>query len=589
MHALRHPSRLLLAALALGVCADQLFYGRWLGVSAPLFVMLGLTALASLAATEERAPTRANLWLSGAALFFALCLAWRDAPALVALNLLTLLGLLILLVANFRGDALTQLPGLRALAQLFVTPIEISVRPGPLVLQCAGQIRIERTQTRRLLPVGRGLLLATPVVVCFTALLMAADSVFASYVTQLFSLELPFDVPTLISHLALTGLIGWGCCGGLLAALASDTRSPFAQAFETIFGGLAGLVYAAPAPAAEELPSEGATQRLELPKRPPLSLGWVEALTILTAVDLLFGSFIAIQSAYFFGGLNTLERTGMTFAEYARRGFFELLAVACLALGMLCALAFATRRETPGQRRGFNAASAALIALVLGLLASAFQRMLLYEQAYGYTQLRLYTQGFMIWLVVVLGLFLLGLLRDRPRVFVLGSFVAALVGLALLNIVNPDAMIVRENVARYQADGKIDAYYLSELSADATPDLVAALGWLDDGTRATIEPALEEQHRVLVEAAAEQGWPSWQLGRARAVAVIEGAGIASAQRRDARLAIVCYVPRASALVILGAAAEARISLGDERCFCSHNSPHQEGHSVTSPSRRAPAL
>jgi len=215
----------------------------------------------------------------------------------------------------------------------------------------------------------------------------------------------------------------------------------------------------------------------------------------------------------------------MTFAEYARRGFFELLAVACLALGMLCALAFATRRETSRQRRGFNAASAALIALVLGLLASAFQRMLLYEQAYGYTQLRLYTQGFMIWLVVVLGLFLLGLLRDRPRVFVLGSFVAALVGLALLNVVNPDAMIVRENVARYQTDGKIDASYLSELSADATPDLVAALGRLDADTRATIEPALGYQRQQLTEAANEQGWPSWQLGRAWALAAIEGAGI----------------------------------------------------------------
>ncbi len=527
MHALRHPSRLLLAALALGVCADQLFYGRWLGVSAALFVALGLSALASLAATEERPPTRANLWLGGAALFFALCLAWRDAPALVALNLLALFGLLILLTANYCGDALTRLPGLRALAQLFVTPLEISVRPGPLLVQSAGKIRFERAQTRRLLPIGRGLLLATPVVACFTVLLMAADSVFASYITQLFSLKLPFDMSTLVGHLALIGLIGWGCCGGLLAALASDTRSPFAQAFETIFGGLAGLVYAAPASAvAEALPSEGATQRLDPAKRPPLSLGWVEALTILIAVDLLFGSFIAIQSAYFFGGLSTLGRTGMTFAEYARRGFFELLAVACLALGMLCALAVATRRETRGQRRGFNAASAALIALVLGLLASAFQRMLLYEQAYGYTQLRLYTQGFMIWLVVVLGLFLGGLLRNRPRMFVLGSFVSALVGLALLNIANPDAMIVRENVARYQADRKIDAYYLSELSADATPDLVEALRLLDGDTRATLVPALKDQHQVLVAAATEQGWPSWQLGRARAVAAIEGLDIA---------------------------------------------------------------
>src|SRR4029078_10147252 len=139
MHALRHPSRLLLAALALGVCADQLFYGRWLGVSAPLFVALGLAALASLTAAEERAATRANLWLGGAALFFALCLAWRDAPALVALNLLGLFGLLILPAAHFRGDAPATRPGLRALAQLFVTPIEISLRPGPLVVHSAGQ------------------------------------------------------------------------------------------------------------------------------------------------------------------------------------------------------------------------------------------------------------------------------------------------------------------------------------------------------------------------------------------------------------------------------------------------------------------
>jgi hypothetical protein len=526
MHTLRHPSRLLLAALALGLCADQLFYGRWLGLSAPLFVSLGLAALTSLAAAEERAPTRANLWLGGAALFFALCLAWRDAPALIALNLLALFGLLILLAANYRGDALARLPGLRALAQLFVAPIEIGVRPGPLLVHGAGQIRIESSQTRRLLPVGRGLALATPVLAGFTVLLMAADSIFASYVTQLLSFQLPFDVPTLVGHMALTTRIGWGCCGGLLAALASDARSPFAAAIETMFGSLAGLVYAGPAhPQLEELPAEGATKRLALPTRPPLSLGWVEALTIVVSVDMLFGSFMGLQGAYFFGGLNTLDRTGMTFAEYARRGFFELLAVACLALGMLCALAVAARRDTPGQRRAFNAACAVLIALVLGLVASASQRMGLYEQAYGYTQLRLYTHGFMFWLALLLGLFLLALLGNRPRLFVLGGFGSALVFLALLNMANPDALIVRENVAHYQAGGNIDTYYLSHLSADATPDLVAALDLFDVGAQSTIVPALQRQHQQLVEAMAEQGWPSWQLGRARAVWAIEGAGI----------------------------------------------------------------
>jgi hypothetical protein len=189
-------------------------------------------------------------------------------------------------------------------------------------------------------------------------------------------------------------------------------------------------------------------------------------------------------------------------------------------------LAVAARRETPARRRGFNAASAALIALVLGLLASAFQRMLFYEQAYGYTQLRLYTHSFMIWLTIVLGLFLLALLRSKPRLFVLGGFVSALAYLAVLNIANPDALIVRENVARYHSSGAIDAYYLAGLSADATPDLVAALGALDAGSRDTIARALDQQHDSLVSAAAQQGWPSWQLGRARAVAAIEGGATA---------------------------------------------------------------
>jgi hypothetical protein len=530
MQVLRHPSRLLLIALALGLCADQLFYGRWIGVSAPLFVSLGLAALASLGAAEQRAPTRANLWLGAAALFFALCLAWRDAPLLVALNVLAVLGLLVLLAANYRGESLARLPGVRAMAQLLAAPVEIALRPGPLCVHGAGQIQFQRAQARRLAPVGRGLALAAPVLACFTVLLMAADSVFASYVTQLVSLELPFDLATLLGHLMLTLAVAWACAGGLLVALISDARSPFGRAIEALCGALVGLVHAPPPRAATyELPAEDVTRRLELPKRPPFALGWVEALTVLVAVDGLFASFMAIQGAYFFGGLDTLERTGMTYAEYARRGFFELLAVACLALGLLCALAVAARRETRGQRRGFNAAGGALIALMLGLLGSAFQRMLLYEQAYGYTQLRLYTHSFMIWLALVLGLLLLALLRENPRLFVLGSFVSALAYLAILNITNPDALIVRENVARYQASGEIDGFYLAGLSADATPDLAAALGLLDDGARSTIARALARQHRHLAAATAAQGWPSWHLARARAVAAVEGAGIAGSR------------------------------------------------------------
>jgi Domain of unknown function (DUF4173) len=518
---LQYPNRLLLVALGLGLCADYLFYGRWLGVSVALFVALGLAALYGLGRAEGRPPARANLWLGGAALFFALCVALRDTLFLAALDLLAALGLLLLVAAHYRGAALAELPGWRVLARALVAPAEISLRPAPLALQRLGSIRVGAEQTRRVVPVGRGLALALPVLTVFTGLLMAADSVFASYVLQLTTLHLPFDPGLLLAHLAIAGTTAWLYAGGALTALASGERAALLDRASTyaerLFGGGWGARQLA-----GELPAEGDTRPLPDLRRPLLALGWVEALTVLVAVDVLFGSFMLIQAAYFFGGLDTLDRTGMTYASYARRGFFELVAVACLALALLWGLALLARRERPWQRRSFNAACAALIALTFGMLASAFQRMLLYEQAYGYTRLRLYTHSFMIWLALVLGLFVLALLRDRPRLFTFGGFVSALAYLAALNLANPDALIVRENLARYQASGKLDASYLAGLSADATPDLVAALPMLDGASRATIEQALVWQRDSLTTAAAGQGWPAWSLPRARALAAIDG-------------------------------------------------------------------
>src|ERR1051325_6670937 len=106
---LRSPKHVLLLALLLGVSADRLFTGRWIGISAPLFVAAGLLALSWLSAAEGRPPTRANLWLGGAALLFAGFCALRDAPVLVALDAVAVVGLLLLLVAHYRGPILLRL------------------------------------------------------------------------------------------------------------------------------------------------------------------------------------------------------------------------------------------------------------------------------------------------------------------------------------------------------------------------------------------------------------------------------------------------------------------------------------------------
>lgn len=502
---LHRPNRVLLGALVLGICADYFFNGRLLGVSAPLFMLLSLALLFNVSAGEGRRPNRANLWLAGLAFCFALVLMVRATPLLVFLDLLTVGGAMLLLIAHYRRDAVVRSLPIQIIGNSFKALFVGIVEPLPLVVQSARSLPAK--PSRRLVPVARGLLLALPVVGCFGGLLMSADSVFASYVWEI--TELPFswtmDVMRWGGHVLFALGVAYVCAGGALAALATNPSAP--------------IPHLTPGDQqASALPAEGDTQRLALSRH--RLLGFTEALTVLLAVDVLFGSFMLIQITYFFGGISTLDRTGMTYADYARRGFFELLIVTCLALALVGALAFLTRRIERWKQQAFNASSTVLIALMLGMLASAFQRMMLYEEAYGFTRLRLYTHSFMIWLAIVLPIFLIALYLNRARVFVLGAAATAIVYLALLNLVNTDALIVQENIARYQQSGRLDSYYLSRLSFDATPALVTGLDAVQGEKQRYLNEHLIRQYHALDRMSQTQGWPSWHLGRAQALSYL---------------------------------------------------------------------
>lgn len=503
MPTLTHPRALLVAALALGICGDQLFYGRLPGVSVPIFTGMLLLTLAWISRAEGRPSSPVNRWIGAAALFFAVWSAARATPLLITMNCIAVLGLLALHVTLYRADSLFRLTGWRIVSGALLALIEAIFQPVPLAWRQASGMGGLGERGRALLVIARGALIAAPVLIVFTGLLAMADSIFASYVSDLLSLNLPFDLNTVVSHTIFTAIIVWMAAGGLIVALREHEP-----------GSLLG---ASPS----ELPAEGETQ----PLRPIMRLrvlGHGEAMTVLVLVDLLFAAFMLIQGAYLFGGLDTLERTGMTFAEYARRGFFELVTVAFLALGLLWMMSLISRRDQARQPMRFNLACGAMVALVLGMLASAALRMSLYEQAYGFTTLRLLTLTFMVWLAAVLLLFLGALLRDRPRLFSLGAPIAAAIYLAALNLMNPDALIVRENIARYQATGDLDFYYLSTLSPDAIPPLVEAAPAIG-AFSGDLERYLGEARSQLAEIEGEHGWPAWNLGRARAAAAIDEA------------------------------------------------------------------
>src|SRR4029079_10154349 len=135
---------------------------------------------------------------------------------------------------------------------------------------------------------------------------------------------------------------------------------------------------------------------------------------------------------------------GLTYAEYAHRGFFELVIAAVLLLPLLLVADWARR---PGGRADavYRVLAGVLVALLFVVMASALQRMRVYEQAYGLTELRLYVVAFLLGLSTVFALFLGTLVRARNDWFIAGSVAAAAAVLAALTAMGPDAVIAGRN------------------------------------------------------------------------------------------------------------------------------------------------
>jgi hypothetical protein len=249
-----------------------------------------------------------------------------------------------------------------------------------------------------------------------------------------------------------------------------------------------------------------------VPVRQP-RLGITDGAVALGLLNALFLAFVVVQLRYLFGGTSMVEVTpGLSYAEYARRGFFELVAVAALVIPLLLLADWAVHRERPLDERVFRLSALVQLILLAAIIGSALYRMRLYQQAYGLTELRLYTTVFMGWVAVVLAWLAATILRGRRHRFAFGALVAGLVAAAGLNIANPQALIVRVNAERAAAGHSYDAAYAGRMSGDAAPALLATLPRLPGDDRCRVA------HRLLKEwlPARAGGWRTWNYGDARA-------------------------------------------------------------------------
>ncbi len=481
LQALNMPDKLLPAGtFTFGILFVWLLYGKLPGVSIPLFIL----AFYALLLTYARPVLKKEAlfgWLlcipvsmiSFTYLFFGnyvfRILNLLVLPVLVLLQTLQITG-----ANNYKwyspGAIIDLVYGVffRCLAHI-AKPVGIA---SVLFRRKSGEKGTKSIALR----VMTGLLISLPLMLILMALLSSADMVFGSFVGK-FS--------KLFEGINLSNLTG-----KVISVLVISLLT---------FSYLWSLAH-------NEKIAESTLKSLP----PPLAAqkGFLDPVMVLTttsAINILYIVFVVIQFAYLFGGSGLPD--GFTYARYARSGFFELLLVTLLNIGFLaCTLTFA-KKGVMAACMAMRIMNTIMICCTIVMLFSAYYRMSLYEEAYGYTFLRIMTQSFMVFLLV---LFIITMARVwKEGLSLLKPYIAvAIVAFVAVNYMNVDRIIVRKNIERYTNTQVIDIPYFSSLSSDAVAEAMSLSKDKNPDVAKAVKELVEQRKALLDK---QSAWQSFNL------------------------------------------------------------------------------
>ena len=387
---------------------------------------------------------------------FTVLLVVRSTPWLTWLNLLAAL-LLMTVAFAVRPDDEGFGPASGRVSRM-IPVVGLAARaPALLVAAAANEASVVSVDRGAVRAWMRAAAITTPAVAALVVLLASADALFASFLT------VPIDPIGLGRH-GFTIVVGSAGALGAMAIMTSD------------------------------LADEPARDR---------HLGSGEAGSILAGFIIVETAFVASQAAAIIGGRDYVQSaTGLTYSEYARSGFFQLLAAAALALAVIWTVDQLTREAASSARRWVIRLGLTVTLLTIAIVAISIRRLALYEQEFGLTMLRLFTTVFAAWLAIVFVVAAVHLVRQRGSLLV-SIATSVIIGLLAMNAANPEAVVARRNLERFSETGQLDvAYLVNELGPDAADVL-----YEHPSTRV-----------VLCKGPPPEGdpWLSFNLGRQRA-------------------------------------------------------------------------
>ncbi|MFA6131162.1 MAG: DUF4173 domain-containing protein [Patescibacteria group bacterium] len=476
-------------SLILGIAFNTSFFQKVFGVNLPIFILLGIVFGIILAVSYRVTIPKLAYLFFGIAFFFALLVCIRANALLTFCNISAMFFFLLLGIIQVTDKTPKSFAAFdywkTTILPVFFVPPFLKTLQEVLTLKANNKPRDVAMQ------IIRGSMATLVVVAVLLLLFASADLVIQDFFQNILSNS--FDVkhiPELVSRAFFILFIG----GVALGMYAYCFRHP----------------------------------RIHLPEGDRSPVRFVKAIElglVLLATNIVFLTFLIIQATNLFGGHATLDRLGITYAEYAQRGFFELIAAALFVALILWIADKYSVKNTANEKTAYLFFSSLLLVQTIILMASAFYRLALYEGAYGFTTLRLFSHAFIIWMAIALVFFLVKIwLNQKEELFALATFSTGVILLIGLNLLNPDAYMAKEHIERFSGTAQFDADFLSERSADAIPVIYKAM-LSEESTSATYEDILrwwvtDRSSPLIVDGQKYNrnfvGWQAYHFSRAKA-------------------------------------------------------------------------
>ena len=431
-----------LLSLVAGVAADVLFHPGAGGIGIATFSVLMCACLAGgryVRRAEALGVIAFTVLVAGVILF-------RSSPWVTIPALLTLGGALGAAASFGRQGSLFDLPWIEVAMRSVVAAVHALLTPFWLLRGAVERIPLPTKP--RAAALGRAMVIGIPIAGTLILLFASADPVFASIVA------INLDPAEITTHVLLLGAGAFAV--GLLVRVAAQSRDD-----------------------------------VSTPTVPGI-MGNTEIVAILGAVAIVFAAFVGVQVATAFGvGRDSLAQQGISFADYARSGYFQLLAVVVVTTVTLTAFDALALRTDGKHSRGQRGLSLVIVGLALAVVGVALRRLALYDDAYGLTMLRLACIPAAAWMCAVLLLiaaWTAGI--GRSRHWLPGAVITTFAMTVLVfGAGNPEAFVATYDI-QHAASAHLDIDYLSTLSDDAVPSLVDSLPTLNGNDASRLKPLL---------------------------------------------------------------------------------------------------